>query len=703
MRPLPRSVPELLVFFVAAAACLACSSGDGERAREPVVVAPAGSPAGRASDHEAPPPAEAPESLGYAASYPAQEPGKGEEEGEYWVDDPDTWDQYAYDDPGAAPMSSPREAPLLQARPETGPDFLVDFGGPQRPVPPGLVTGFNDYNNGSPGAWEAYRETLEPEGGVVRLWLRQGYQLLSDRHFEAAREAKQSGLTVMLCCKGAPEYRGGAGKAKEKNAKPPQDAQRWAKQIAESVRAFLKRGIPVSHVEIWNEPDLPAHWSGTRDQFADFFCTAGKVLREELPPEVKVGGPGAAQGWAGGLKLVDKILGRCAEVGWVPDFISFHHYTGYATDADAFYQPGRIKALFRERGWPEPEIILSEWNIGLPGHAGQKAALDDHRAGVHFIGEVISLYHSGADKQAIHMLQDTRTHSGAQYRDYAGQDVGIFTLNGGPKALFNGIRMARRATELPAVPVERLAAPWNLALLATRRGDKGYILASNSFGKEDNRARKVLDLMGVDFSKLRKDSEKISREYLKGNARFEELRYGDEIRPAWEKARQVFQEAMEESKSRNRRVRLVLEDPPARVERLWLLDDEHGNPAENAEFMKFFKETQKRAEERAVEATLAAMRKDGLGAEKLRTLEKILRTNDRALARKSFDRPTQGKIDAAFRRATEAALRNISLELVQHPGAQPFETKPGNRVSLEEGEMAFALPPFSAVVLEVAW
>jgi hypothetical protein len=44
-------------------------------------------------------------------------------------------------------------------------------------------------------------------------------------------------------------------------------------------------------IEIWNEPDWPDFWNGTREQFFETYLRAYRILRAELGPNVQIAGP----------------------------------------------------------------------------------------------------------------------------------------------------------------------------------------------------------------------------------------------------------------------------------------------------------------------------------------------------------------------------------------------------------------------------
>ena len=583
------------------------------------------------------------------------------------------------------------------------PEFRVDFSGPGRLIPPGIGTGINDYSNASTGCWKSYREELAPQGGIARIWLVYTANTLNQQ-IEAGLLAADAGLTVMLTAVGAPENFAPGEDGIEKVGVPPSSAVEWADTVARDARRMLDAGVPLSHIEVWNEPNLPRHWFADEAAFARFFAEAGSRLRDSLPEEVSIGGPGMATATGAAERFFGTILDACAERGWSPDFLSWHFYSSYPTDHELFDFGERIGGLATSRGLAEPELILSEWNITLP--APRAPELDDHRAGVFFIGVSSSLVQTPVDHSIFFFLQDGFWEA---REDYAGESVGVFTLRGAPKAVLNGMRMFRRAAALPAVPVERVAAPGNLSLLATREGERGYLLLANGFGQPEKRARHYVHWAGVDLSEY-SDREREIRAYATGRVGVDRIGASAKDRPIWEKARALIAETRRELQNRERRVRVALEDPPAGIGGVWLLDAEHGNPILDRGFRAEFEALAKGVQAIAGEETLAKFREEGVSRSDLAALEEVLRQPNVEAARRQLREAARRigpelaqRFERAFRARRDELLLATPRKLAALPGAQPARVPPGSVLRQEGAELVIDLPPWSAVLVELSW
>jgi xylan 1,4-beta-xylosidase len=60
--------------------------------------------------------------------------------------------------------------------------------------------------------------------------------------------------------------------------------------VRTTAQAYRTAGLDAI-VEVWNEPDVPMFWNGTREQFFETYLRAYKVLRAELGPDAIIAGP----------------------------------------------------------------------------------------------------------------------------------------------------------------------------------------------------------------------------------------------------------------------------------------------------------------------------------------------------------------------------------------------------------------------------
>ncbi|MEO6776508.1 MAG: glycosyl hydrolase [Kofleriaceae bacterium] len=117
------------------------------------------------------------------------------------------------------------------------------------------------------------------------------------------------------------------------NITPPKDPAQWTALIDKLVRHWVDRfglaEVRTWMFEVWNEPNLPAFWTGTQDQYFALYAATARTIKA-IDHELRVGGPATADNaW------IPAFLAYCARHHASVDFVSTHHYP-----TDAFGKPG---------------------------------------------------------------------------------------------------------------------------------------------------------------------------------------------------------------------------------------------------------------------------------------------------------------------------------------------------------------------------
>ena len=181
---------------------------------------------------------------------------------------------------------------------------------------------------------------------------------LTDKYLEAIRDA---GADIMYRLGESIEHA-----PVKRYIHPPKDYLKWARICEHIIRHYNEGWADgfewnITYWEIWNEPDLDANreikktWSGTVEQFYDFYETAAKHLKACFP-SLRIGGPAIASslGWT------DGFLKAMSERGVPLDFFSWHKYSN---DIGAYKNHDeKMYALLTKYGYADAEIFLDEWN-----------------------------------------------------------------------------------------------------------------------------------------------------------------------------------------------------------------------------------------------------------------------------------------------------------------------------------------------------
>ena len=158
---------------------------------------------------------------------------------------------------------------------------------------------------------------------------------------------------------------------------PPEDFHKWARICAGVIRHYnhaWANGFKynIEYWEIWNEPENPPMWNGSREQFYELYRIAANHLKNEFP-EIKVGGyascgfyavnrPGMSDFYKSFVTYFEDFLKYVSNPATAAplDFFSWHLYT---TDPEEIaLHAGFVDEKLSEHGFAGTESIFNEWN-----------------------------------------------------------------------------------------------------------------------------------------------------------------------------------------------------------------------------------------------------------------------------------------------------------------------------------------------------
>ena len=173
-------------------------------------------------------------------------------------------------------------------------------------------------------------------------------------------------------------------RVKAYNIFPPKDYAKWAKVCEHVVRHYNEGWADgfrwnIEYWEIWNEPENPAMWQGTKEQFFELYRVAANHLKATFP-QIKVGG------YAGcGFYTVDDAKRREESafyrsfVTWFEDFcryvnapdtkapldfFSWHLYVSQDWPVDRIaMHAAYVRRTLDAAGLKGTENIFNEWNV----------------------------------------------------------------------------------------------------------------------------------------------------------------------------------------------------------------------------------------------------------------------------------------------------------------------------------------------------
>ena len=331
---------------------------------------------------------------------------------------------------------------------------------------------------------------------------------------------------------------------------------------------------------------------------------------------------------------------------------------------------------------------------------------DDHRAGTFYISMNSSLARTSVSHSLFFFLQDGFWEA---KKDYAGQSVGVFTLNGGPKAVLNGMRMFRKASQYPQVSVERKNAPWNLTCLATRSGPRGYLLLANAFGYAEKRAYHYVEWAGMDMS-MYKGKNQLVRGFVDGKYGVERLGGPQKDQSLWEEGKRLILETRAEMSLESRPVKIEWAGGKPSVTGVWLLDQNHSNPLSNQHYLQEFKRWGTENVQRAVDLLGPSLKKNGYSNSDIAKAKAVMSQGTSLEMMKAVQDPQNGldpRLVADIVRGMRFHLKEVRSQaprrLAQHPGSELSEVSAQSVLKSSARGVLLDLPPWSSVLLELSW
>ena len=286
---------------------------------------------------------------------------------------------------------------------------------------------------------------------------------------------------------------------------PPKDPQKFAKICEMMIRHFNEGWADGHHFgirywEIWNEPENPPMWKGTKEQFFELYRVTANHLKKCFP-DLKIGGyascgfypltraesakPGHWH-WSF-IDWFETFLDYVqAEETRAPlDFFSWHLYTSDPEEivAHSKYVDEKLKA----HGMENVENIFNEWNY-ITGRPDQFDEMKE-APGAAFVASAFCLmqYQTGIDKAMYYDAYPQRAYCGLYY----------FPSRKVTKTYWSFYAFNVLYKLGTAVPVTTDQAAKIYALAAKNEaGDAAILVVNNS----DDAAEVPLEIKGADFA-----------------------------------------------------------------------------------------------------------------------------------------------------------------------------------------------------------
>jgi xylan 1,4-beta-xylosidase len=242
------------------------------------------------------------------------------------------------------------------------------------------------------------------------------------------------------------------------NVTPPSDWREWY----DLVRAFTahcveRYGLPEVrqwHFEVWNEPNLSAFWSGTKDDYFQLYAHAARAVKS-VDGQLRVGGPASSKAhWLGDL------ITFC-NANKVPiDFISTHLYpqdefVEFTDRATSPHTPGAFfgdtvreaRRTVAASSMPHLPIHWTEWNTQLSTSAGDVSWGEnryvDSLHGASFVARHMVELDDAAETFTFWVASDIFEEGPLPNAPFS-HTYGLLTIHGIPKATANAFRFLEK-------------------------------------------------------------------------------------------------------------------------------------------------------------------------------------------------------------------------------------------------------------------
>lgn len=222
-------------------------------------------------------------------------------------------------------------------------------------------------------------------------------------------------------------------RVKAYNIYPPKDYAKWARICEHVVRHYNEGWADgfrwnIEYWEIWNEPENPAMWQGTKEQFFELYRVAANHLKSTFP-QLKVGG------YAGcGFYTVDDAKRRAESafyrsfVTWFEDFcryvtspetkapldfFSWHLYVSQDWPVDRIAtHAAYVRRTLDAAGLKRTESVFNEWNVFRGAREDQFELCKTHVGAANTAAAFCVMQGSSIDKAMYYDACPTRVYCG---------------------------------------------------------------------------------------------------------------------------------------------------------------------------------------------------------------------------------------------------------------------------------------------------
>jgi len=208
------------------------------------------------------------------------------------------------------------------------------------------------------------------------------------------------------------------------------------------------------YFEVWNEPNLSAFWSGTKDEYFQLYKTSAIAIKR-IDMQLRVGGPATSK-----ASWIEDLINFCANNKIPLDFVSTHLYpqdeqVQYPDRKNSPYKVGEffsatvkdVEEMVRKSVMPNLEIHWTEWNTQTAQNAkgitwGDNIYVDNLYAASFIVRNCLEL-DKYCNSLSYWVVSDVFDEGGIPNAPFS-CTYGLKTVHGIPKASYNAFKFLRR-------------------------------------------------------------------------------------------------------------------------------------------------------------------------------------------------------------------------------------------------------------------
>lgn len=272
------------------------------------------------------------------------------------------------------------------------------------------------------------------------------------------------------------------------NVSPPRDYDEWEALVEAFARHCIERygleEVRSWNFEVWNEPNLSAFWSGTRDEYFQLYLSSAKALKR-VDAGLRVGGPASSK-----ANWLPELMSFCEAQNAPLDFLSTHLYPQdeYVDWEDREGSPHVAGEFFADTFRAAREVVpahlplhWTEWNtqstVSSAGITWGDNEYVDNAFAASFIAKNCVELDTQCDSMCWWVASDIFEEGGIPHAPFSAT-YGLLTVFGLPKASFHAFALLNRLRGNRA-DVKFDDAPEGCGAVATCEGDTTYVLAWN--------------------------------------------------------------------------------------------------------------------------------------------------------------------------------------------------------------------------------